>query len=203
MKQQFIDWLQEELRKRAWKPADLARTSGLAPSTISRILNGQVEPSDTGYSKIAKALNEPREKVFRLVGLLPPLPPMGDGPILDEIVSVVKQLTEDEKEEILAYAQLRLRRQKDKMKRPKSLEIKSTPAPIIERLPATSKDIPPGTAEKVLAAMERLTPGERAAWIEYLLSRREFVLALKQRGVESETTELRGVRGAKTHTIPR
>jgi transcriptional regulator with XRE-family HTH domain len=198
MKQQFIDWLHEELRKKGWKPADLAKASGLAPSTISRILNGQVEPSDAGYSKIAKALGEPREKVFRLIGLLPPLPPMGDGPILDEIVNVVKQLTEDEKEEILAYAELRLKRQKDRMKRPRPIEIRPGPSPIIQRVPTTPPGVPPGVAEKVLAAMERLTPADRAAWIEYLLSRREFVLALKQRGVEVETGELQEVQAART-----
>jgi transcriptional regulator with XRE-family HTH domain len=72
--EQFIDWLRKEIRVRGISSADLARDSGLSPSTISRILGEHVTPGDDALSKIAKALGEPPEKIFRLAGRLPPAP---------------------------------------------------------------------------------------------------------------------------------
>jgi len=48
--------------------ADLARDSGLSPSTITRILNEDNDPGVAAYKGIAKALNEPIEKLLRVAG---------------------------------------------------------------------------------------------------------------------------------------
>lgn len=100
------------------------------------------------------------------------------------ILALYRRLSEEEKEDLLVHTQLYFRRKQEKGKRPKPLEVKSKPAPIIERLPMIRDDIPPETVAKVRALVERLTPNERADVIEYLLSRRDFVEALKLGGVE-------------------
>jgi transcriptional regulator with XRE-family HTH domain len=71
----LVEWLEVELAKRAWKPADLARAAHLPDATISNILNFNRKAGSDVCNAIAKALDEPPEKIFRLAGILPPLPP--------------------------------------------------------------------------------------------------------------------------------
>jgi transcriptional regulator with XRE-family HTH domain len=68
-------WIEEQLQKRDWRPADLARVAGIKDATLSRILNETRQAGPDVCNAIAKALDEPPEKVFRLAGILPPLPP--------------------------------------------------------------------------------------------------------------------------------
>ena len=67
----FITWLEEELKKRAWRPADLARQGAIDTGSVSRILNGTRRPGPENCVAIAKALNYSPEVVFRQAGLLP------------------------------------------------------------------------------------------------------------------------------------
>lgn len=68
----FVDWLKEEMDKRQWKPADLAREADISDAALSRILSKRDrKPGDELCKKIALALGEPAGKVFRLAGLLP------------------------------------------------------------------------------------------------------------------------------------
>lgn len=96
---QFNEWLQDELRVRGLKPADLAKASGLVPSTISRILSGQTKPSDETYIKIARALGEPSEKMLRLVGRLPPVD--RSNTIEQDLLYSFRSLSEDQKQFLL------------------------------------------------------------------------------------------------------
>jgi transcriptional regulator with XRE-family HTH domain len=71
----LINWLEDQLNKRGWRPADLARTANIPDATLSNILNQNRKAGPDVCNAIAKALNEPPEKIFRLAGLLPYLPP--------------------------------------------------------------------------------------------------------------------------------
>jgi transcriptional regulator with XRE-family HTH domain len=76
----FTDWLKEEMDKRQWKPSDLAERAGVTDAALSRILTkGDRQPGPELCKKIAKALGEPAEKVFRLAGLLPGEEERSDG----------------------------------------------------------------------------------------------------------------------------
>jgi transcriptional regulator with XRE-family HTH domain len=71
----LIEYLEKELVGRSWRPADLARAARLPDATISHILNGSRRAGPEVCNALARALNEPPERIFRLAGLLPPLPP--------------------------------------------------------------------------------------------------------------------------------
>jgi transcriptional regulator with XRE-family HTH domain len=89
----LIEYLENELVRRSWRPADLARAAGVPDATISHILNGSRRAGPEVCSALARALDEPPERVFRLAGLLPPLPP----PVEEEreAVRILRDLTPD------------------------------------------------------------------------------------------------------------
>jgi transcriptional regulator with XRE-family HTH domain len=70
----FAEWLKAELDARSWTNSDLARAGGIQPATLSRIISGARRAGPDVCLAIARALREPPERVFRLAGLLPPLP---------------------------------------------------------------------------------------------------------------------------------
>ena len=100
---EFAKWLEEELNRRGWRPADLARSAGLPDATISRILNSNAKAGVDVCKAIAKALGEPQEKVFRIAGLLDPLPASEDSPTLQEIIDLAKRMTPEQREQAADY----------------------------------------------------------------------------------------------------
>lgn len=75
--------LQALLDERGWKPADLARESGLQPSTISNYLSGQRFPSPESLDVIADTLKVPFSRLFWEVS--------NSGLDLDQAMSLVRQ----------------------------------------------------------------------------------------------------------------
>jgi transcriptional regulator with XRE-family HTH domain len=102
----FNDWLGIELERRNLKPIELARLAHVDPGAISRILNGDRKPSPETLEAFAHALKLPPEEVYRAAGLLPP---DVDESLLDKrIRHLVETLpTDEDKEEVLAYVELR------------------------------------------------------------------------------------------------
>ena len=68
----FKDWLDKELRERGWLAADLARASGLAEATISRIASGSRGLGVDSLIAIANALDVDPADVLRQLGRLGP-----------------------------------------------------------------------------------------------------------------------------------
>lgn len=69
--EKFAKWLKGVLEDRGIRPSKLADDAGVARSTITRLLKGEIYPTDDTYSKIAKALGEPPDKILRLANRLP------------------------------------------------------------------------------------------------------------------------------------
>jgi len=65
----FKDWIEEELRQRDWKQADLARAAGMDTGYLSRILNGMNNAGVETCVAIARAFNYPPDLVFRKEGI--------------------------------------------------------------------------------------------------------------------------------------
>lgn len=189
-------WILEELDKRGWQPADLARKAGLSTGSLSNILNGNRKPGPSVCVAIAQALDEPPELVFRKARLLPPLIGPEESQTFDEILDFMKRLTEDEREEVLDYAKRRYERQQRKrgggdIPTQAIPERVRQPSPVVERIltQGATKEVEPGLKEKLIAALERMTPEQRATEIYRLLERVNFLEAVEARQPESVRSE--------------
>ena len=67
----FANWLQNELDKRGWNQAELARKSGAKTASISRVMTGTRNIGPDLAISIALALGLPADIVYEKAGLLP------------------------------------------------------------------------------------------------------------------------------------
>lgn len=101
----FAEWLQDELKKRGWKPADLAREMGVTDATVSRILNEARGVGKSTSKKIAKALKVDDNFVFYKAGIIdenPNSPKEGLDPITLDILSMLENRTDATKKAVRA-----------------------------------------------------------------------------------------------------
>lgn len=104
------DWLLEEMEKRGWTQAELARRAEIADATLSRIISGTRQAGPEAALSIARALGESPITVYRLAGLLPAIPQerldqfsyiaetlasLPDGPIRDEAMANIRAIAEN------------------------------------------------------------------------------------------------------------
>jgi transcriptional regulator with XRE-family HTH domain len=102
--EEFQGWLQEQLDLHNWTASDLAERAGVGPSTITRILTGERKAGPDVCTKIAQALSEDPDKVFRLAGILPEKgsnEASGRNEFEEELLYWNRQLPEDQQEFIL------------------------------------------------------------------------------------------------------
>lgn len=109
---EFVEWLENEMKVRHWRPVNLAQASGLSQATLGNVLSGRRSVGTNVAVAIAKGLGVPADHVFRKAGLLPSitLPPPDRDPTIQEILDITKQLDANDREELLAYAKLRYQR---------------------------------------------------------------------------------------------
>jgi transcriptional regulator with XRE-family HTH domain len=67
-------WLREEIDRRGWSAREFGRRIGVSKSHTSRLVRGDIPPSDKLCPNIAKALGINPQEVMRRAGKLPPLP---------------------------------------------------------------------------------------------------------------------------------
>jgi len=103
MEKDFVTWLIGEMEKQGWNNSELARRSGLVPSTISQVISGSRRPGPDFCVGVAKALNKPPEVIFRVAGILPQLPGAEDDITLREIMDTAKRLTPERRRALLKY----------------------------------------------------------------------------------------------------
>ena len=100
----FVDWLDNELQKRRWTPARLAREAGITKGALSHIFNGTRQPGVVMIKAIARALHLPPEQVFRVAGLLESEPDPEATPSLGEWIQIFMDADEQTREHMLANA---------------------------------------------------------------------------------------------------
>ncbi len=105
----FAKWLNGEMRSREWSQNRLAREAGLSRGEISRVMNGK-QPSFNVCKKIAHALDFSLDFVLREAGLQ--LKPSGYDDKLKRVVATLTLLEQDDLDELLELARIRLRRKK-------------------------------------------------------------------------------------------
>jgi transcriptional regulator with XRE-family HTH domain len=68
-------WLANEIETRGWSIRELARRAGVSHTTVADVISQQRIPTWDFCAAIAGALDKSPEDIFRLAGLLPPIPP--------------------------------------------------------------------------------------------------------------------------------
>lgn len=109
----FVEWLEGEMKARNWRPAELAQAAGLYSATLSRVLSGDRQPGPDFCVAVAKAFSVPPDTVFRLAGLLPPVPTSEREPTLQELYELLKNMTVAERAEILEYSLFKYQRRRN------------------------------------------------------------------------------------------
>jgi len=105
----FTNWLIEEMNKRGWSQAELARRAGISRGAVANLINGQRKPGPETCEGIARAFRYPADKVFQLAGLLPE---SGDNedPRLARLNRMMAQLPADDQDDIIAMVEAYIER---------------------------------------------------------------------------------------------
>lgn len=64
-RQEFLEWLRDEIRVRGWTDGDFAKRSGISSAQVSRVFEGTRNPGAAFIEKTARALRVPVEDVWR------------------------------------------------------------------------------------------------------------------------------------------
>ena len=99
MRESFLLWVNNELARRAWRNADLAREGDLSESMVSRVLNGGSRVTFDFCLGIARAFDIRPEPLFRYAGLSPPL--AAEVECEEEILEAIRRLKPHAREVIL------------------------------------------------------------------------------------------------------
>jgi transcriptional regulator with XRE-family HTH domain len=75
----FRDWLLEEMRRRKWNQAEVARRTGILPSVISRWVSRDWLPDATSCFKLSEAFGVDFNYVLRMAGHDPVQTPVATG----------------------------------------------------------------------------------------------------------------------------
>lgn len=97
----LFTWMNDEMNERGWSYAELARRSGLSPSTISLTNSGRNSATWDFCLAIANAFGEPPENVFRIAGLLPEA---ARGETLENLIVQAKYLNAENLETLTMIA---------------------------------------------------------------------------------------------------
>jgi transcriptional regulator with XRE-family HTH domain len=110
----FRFWLSEEINRRGWSRREFGRRAGLTSSFISKILLGKQTPTISFYHKTAQALSIPPETVLQVAGILSPVPPADpdDDSTLREIVELTRNMSPEDRQQILDYVRFVYHRRK-------------------------------------------------------------------------------------------
>ena len=100
----FGEWLNDEIMRRGWSQAELARRSGISRQAISNYITGRIlTPDDQALRSIARGLGYSAEEMYRIAGILPQ--EQKPNSISRAVLHILSQLPEDQQEDILNYAE--------------------------------------------------------------------------------------------------
>ena len=109
----FVDWLENEMKQRNMSQAEMARLGGITRSAVNKLLNRQQKsPGREMLDAIARALRLPSETVYRAAGFLPSLPEEDTDLLVLNHLFV--QLDMDDRQDILALIETKIRRKEER-----------------------------------------------------------------------------------------
>lgn len=112
---EFVNWLEEEMSRRDWTPADLARQAGLYKSTLSKILNRERSAGPEVCNALARALGLAPAVIFQRAGIMDksPLTDLEQDELLSQLLSLAKQLSPAERRRLTRVAELYVAEQRE------------------------------------------------------------------------------------------
>ncbi len=109
---EFFIWLDTRLRDLDLSDSDLAHRAGISHSVLSKARHQIQGIGWDAAVAIASAINVPPEVILRKVELLPIPAEQRHSPVIDEMVSLFANLNEEDQEELLQLARLKIERRK-------------------------------------------------------------------------------------------
>lgn len=104
MDKDFSEFLTEEMQRRGWTQADLAKAAGVNRQVISTYVNRQRQKPDIDVLiAISRALHIAPENVLRAAGLLPPA--SENIAEKEDLLHLFDQMSKEKKKDLLNYAQ--------------------------------------------------------------------------------------------------
>jgi transcriptional regulator with XRE-family HTH domain len=104
----FSDWLLDEMNKRGWSQAELARASGLNRQSVSDYVNRRrTNPEPEALVAIAHAFKISPITIFRKAGLLPE---GSDNASFEDWQHLLTQLLPEEQEEMRQIIEMKIDR---------------------------------------------------------------------------------------------
>lgn len=100
----FTDWLSDQMQKRFWTQAVLAREAGISKGSLSHLFSGTRKPGASLLKAIARALSVPADEVFRAAGVIESNPVPEKLPGLAEWTQLYIDADDDVRQEILDKA---------------------------------------------------------------------------------------------------
>lgn len=102
MSDKFANWLNERMKERGWNQSETAERANLSRTTISDFLASTAPIGFEACNKLAKAFNIYPPEVFRIAGLIPPVPEKDTK--IEILVHRFSQLNNNDQQTILDLA---------------------------------------------------------------------------------------------------
>jgi transcriptional regulator with XRE-family HTH domain len=100
----FSEWIVTELQRRGWSRSEAARRGGISPSMFDKVINGYAKPGIRFIEGLAKAFGISTSEIMSRYDK------KGDrANLMEQIEIMVRDLPENDQQEILEYARLRRR----------------------------------------------------------------------------------------------
>lgn len=115
MSDQFRQWLTSEMKRRRFSQGALAREIGMSRPFVTRVLNGEKQPSVEFCIKVAGALGEAPERLLRLAGILPrsEVDNLVKDELSAEILDLLQHMPKEQRQQILDYVRFLYQQRSD------------------------------------------------------------------------------------------
>jgi transcriptional regulator with XRE-family HTH domain len=106
----FVAWINGEIKAREWSQSDLSRKSGITTAQISRVLNRERLPGIEFCKGIARAFGLKDIQVLEIAGLATDKDRVKFSPIVEATAAMLNELSENDQEEIRAMVRVKWER---------------------------------------------------------------------------------------------
>lgn len=108
MNDEFIVWLEYELKERGWSKAELSRRSSVSASAIHKTMGRENKVTFEFCNSIAYALGDSPVRLMRMAGLLPRVPDVMGSEYAQIVLQLLSEMDEVNRADVMTYARMRM-----------------------------------------------------------------------------------------------